>query len=108
MSIFLEGSPPHCIQILSYLAGRPSVQEDASDDRVLKPLTAYGMADTLRLPISSTYTAIVFLEGAGLIETLPNCYRGRNKRARAYHLSAYGCRYAAALRAFQQTVKALR
>lgn len=106
MSIFLEGSPPHCLQILSYLADRPSA-EDVRDDRVLKGLTAYGLADTLRLPISSTYTAIIFLEGAGLIEIMPNRYRGRKKKARAYHLSAYGCRYAEALRVFKQTMRTL-
>jgi DNA-binding PadR family transcriptional regulator len=91
-----------------YLADRPPVPEDATDFDMLRPLTAYGLSEGLDIPPASSYRAVRWMEAAGFIIPLPQALRITAQPARAYRLTQRGREYAAALRAFKQTVEALR
>jgi hypothetical protein len=108
MNIFCEDAPRYYLRILMYLADRPPVPEDATDFDMLRPLTAYGLSEGLDIPPASSYRAVRWMEAAGFIIPLPQALRITAQPARAYRLTQWGRQYAAALRAFQQTVEALR
>ena len=108
MNIFCEDAPRYYLRILMYLADRPPVPEDATDFDMLRPLTAYGLSEGLDIPPASSYKAVRWMEAAGFIIPLPQALRITAQPARAYRLTQRGRQYAAALRAFKQTVEALR
>ena len=107
MNIFCEDAPRYYLRILMYLADRPPVPEDATDFDMLRPLTAYGLSEGLDIPINSTYLALHWMEAGEMVAPLKQHMMRTQNPARAYRLTQRGRQYAAALRAFQQTVEAL-